>query len=121
VDLFFAAIKETFDVGNDMLEADQDLRALRQRVSAATYHAEFLILAAKVGWNNDALASQFYRGLKDQIREEIMMRHECSSTLKEIADLAIQIDSCIFEVQIEKKGRYFQGKPNSKVQRDVPA
>jgi hypothetical protein len=24
-------------------------------------------------------------------------------------------------VQMEKKGRYFQGKPNSKVQRDVPA
>jgi hypothetical protein len=35
------------------------------------------------------------------------MRHERSSTLKEMADLAIQIDSYIFEVQIEKKGRYF--------------
>jgi hypothetical protein len=82
---------------------------------------EFSILAAKVGWNDDALASQFYRGLKDQIREEITMRHERPSTLKEMADLAIQIDSHIFEVQMEKKGRYFQGKPNSKVQRDVPA
>jgi hypothetical protein len=121
VDLFFTAIKETFDVGNDTLEADRDLRALRQRVSAATYRAEFSILAAKVGWNDDALASQFYRGLKDQIREEITIRHERPSTLKEIADLAIQIDSRIFEVQMEKKGRYFQGKPNSKVQRDVPA
>jgi hypothetical protein len=29
VDLFFTAIKETFDVGNDTLEADRDLRALR--------------------------------------------------------------------------------------------
>ena len=89
VDLFFTAIKETFDVGNDTLEADRDLRALRQRVSAATYHAEFSILAAKVGWNDDALASQFYRGLKDQIREEITMRYERPSTLKEMADLAI--------------------------------
>jgi hypothetical protein len=49
VDLFFAAIKETFDVGNDTLEADRDLRMLRQRTSAATYRAEFSILAAKVG------------------------------------------------------------------------
>jgi hypothetical protein len=46
---FFKAIKETFDVGNNMLEADRDLRVLRQRASAAAYRAEFSILAVKVG------------------------------------------------------------------------
>jgi hypothetical protein len=121
VDLFFAAIKETFDVGNDVLEADRDLRVLRQRTSAAAYRAEFSILAAKVGWNDDALASQFYRGLKDQVRTEITMHHVRPSTLRGMADLAIQIDTRIFEVQMEKKGSYFQGKSNTKVQRDVPA
>jgi len=118
---FFTALKETFDVGNDTLEADRDLRALRQKTSAAAYRAEFSILAAKVGWNDDALASQFYRGLKEQVRVEITMRHDRPSTLKGMAELAIEIDSRIFEVQMEKKGSYFQGKPNSKVQRDVPA
>jgi hypothetical protein len=29
IDLFFIAIKETFNVGNDILEADYDLRTLR--------------------------------------------------------------------------------------------
>jgi hypothetical protein len=57
VDTFFAAIEETFNVGNDMLEADCDLRVLRQRTSATTYYVEFLILVAKVGWNDDVLAS----------------------------------------------------------------
>jgi hypothetical protein len=104
---FFAAIKETFDVGNDTLEADRDLRVLRQRTSAAAYRAEFSILAAKVGWNDDALASQFYRGLKDQVRTEITMHHERPATLKGMADLAIQINTRIFEVQLEKKGSYF--------------
>jgi hypothetical protein len=104
---FFAAIKETFDVGNDTLEADRDLRVLRQRTSAAAYRAEFSILAAKVGWNDDALASQFYRGLKDQVRTEITMHYERPSTLRDMADLAIRIDTCIFEVQLEKKGSYF--------------
>lgn len=103
----FAAMKETFDVGNDTLEADRDLRALRQKTSAAAYRAEFSILAAKVGWNDDALASQFYRGLKEQVRVEITMRHDRPSTLKGMADLAIEIDSRIFEVQMEKKGSYF--------------
>ena len=103
----FTAMKETFDVGNDTLEADRDLRILRQRTSAAAYRAEFSILAAKVGWNDDALASQFYRGLKDQVRTEITMHHERPATLKGMADLAIQIDTRIFEVQLEKKGSYY--------------
>jgi hypothetical protein len=89
VDIFFAAIEETFNVGNDTLEADRDLRVLRQRTSAAAYRAEFSILAAKVGWNDDALASQFYRGLKDQVRTEITMHHVRPATLKGMADLAI--------------------------------
>jgi hypothetical protein len=29
VNIFFTTIKETFNVGNDTLEADRDLRALR--------------------------------------------------------------------------------------------
>jgi hypothetical protein len=49
VDIFFAAVEETFNVGNDTLEADRDLRVLRQRTSAAAYRVEFSILAAKVG------------------------------------------------------------------------
>jgi hypothetical protein len=43
------------------------------------------------------------------------MYHERLSTLKGIADLAIEINSRIFEVQMEKKGNYFQGKANTKV------
>jgi hypothetical protein len=49
VNIFFTAIEETFNVGNDTLEADRDLRVLRQRTSAAAYRAEFSILVAKVG------------------------------------------------------------------------
>ena len=49
VESFFAAIKETFDVRNDALEADYDLRVLRQRTSTVAYYAEFSILVAKVG------------------------------------------------------------------------
>jgi hypothetical protein len=49
VDTFFAAIEETFNVGNDILEADHDLRVLRQRTSATAYCTEFSILAAKIG------------------------------------------------------------------------
>jgi hypothetical protein len=46
---FFVAIKEMFDVRNDTLEANCDLRVLQQRTSTAIYRIEFSILAAKVG------------------------------------------------------------------------
>jgi hypothetical protein len=49
VDIFFAVVEETFNVGNDILKANRDLRVLRQRTSAATYCIEFSILVAKVG------------------------------------------------------------------------
>ena len=49
VDKFFDNIKQVFNIGNDILEADRDLRQLRQKTSAATYRAEFSILVAKVG------------------------------------------------------------------------
>jgi hypothetical protein len=35
------------------------------------------------------------------------MHYERPSTLRDMADLAIRIDTCIFEVQLEKKGSYF--------------
>ena len=45
----FIIIKETFDVGNNTLEANYNLRILCQRTSATTYYIEFLILVVKVG------------------------------------------------------------------------
>ena len=57
----FDEIEEVFDNSDEALEADRDIRALRQRTSAAQYRAEFQILAAKLDWNDDALASEFYR------------------------------------------------------------
>jgi hypothetical protein len=53
----FDAMEETFDYGDDTLEAERDIRMLRQKTSAAAYKAEFQILAAKIEWNDDALSS----------------------------------------------------------------
>jgi hypothetical protein len=42
----FDEMEATFDYGDEALEAERDLLALRQRASAAKYKAEFQILAA---------------------------------------------------------------------------
>jgi hypothetical protein len=116
----FDAMEETFDYGDDTREAERDIRQLRQRTSAAAYKAEFQILAAKIDWNDEALASQFYRGLKERVREEITLRNERPDTLKGMFDLAVTIDTRIFELQLEKKGSYAQEGSNRKAKRNVP-
>jgi hypothetical protein len=116
----FDAMEETFDYGDDTLEAERDIRILRQKTSAAAYKAEFQILAAKIEWNDDALSSQFYRGLKERVREEITMHHERPSTLRSMFELAITIDTRLFELQLEKKGSYAQEGANRKAKRNVP-
>jgi hypothetical protein len=117
----FDEMEEVFDNGDEALEADRDIRALRQRTSAAQYRAEFQILAAKLDWNDDALASEFYRGLKDRVREEITLRNDRPSTFKDLSELAIKIDNRIFELQLEKRGSYAHNNgANRKAKRNVP-
>lgn len=116
----FDEMEEVFDNGDEALEADRDIRALKQRTSAAHYRAEFQILAAKLDWNDDALASQFYRGLKEGVRREITLHHERPSVLKDLAELAIKIDQRMFELQLEKRGDYANHGANRKSKRDVP-
>jgi hypothetical protein len=117
----FDEMEEVFDNGDEALEADRDIRALRQRTSVAQYRAEFQILAAKLDWNDDALASEFYRGLKDRVREEITLRNDRPSNLKDLSELAIKIDNRIFELQLEKRGSYAQNNgANRKAKRNVP-
>jgi hypothetical protein len=117
----FDEMEEVFDNGDEALEADRDIRALRQRTSVAQYRAEFQILAAKLDWNDDALASEFYRGLKDKVREEITLRNDRPSNLKDLSELAIKIDNRIFELQLEKRGSYAHNNgANKKAKRNVP-
>lgn len=44
----FEEIEGVFDNSNKAIEADRDIRALRQKTLAAKYRAEFQILAAKI-------------------------------------------------------------------------
>jgi hypothetical protein len=91
-------MEETFDYSNDTREVERDIRQLRQRTSTVAYKAEFQILAAKINWNDDALVSQFYRGLKERVREEITLYNNRPDTLKGMFDIAVTIDTRIFEL-----------------------
>jgi len=101
----FEEIRSTFGYGNEQQEAEREIQALRQRGSATKYKAEFQILAARLDWDDNALAALFYQGLKDNIKDELS-RDERPDTLREMSETAIRIDTRIWERQLEQKGGF---------------
>jgi hypothetical protein len=62
----------------------------------AKYKAEFQTLVVKTSWNDEAIIAQFYRGLKEQIKDEIA-RRERPTTPKGMYDLTMKIDERFYE------------------------
>ena len=77
---------------------------MRQTASVSAYAAEFRKYQTRVEWDDTALASQFYRGLKDVVKDDIM-RSDRPTTLQAMIDLAIKIDNRYLERAYEQKGR----------------
>jgi len=118
-DTLFQEIRSTFGYGNEQQEAERAIQNIRQRNSAAKYKAEFQILVAKLNWNDEAIAAQFYQGLKENIKDEIA-KGDRPTTFKGMSDLAIKIDTRIWERQLERKGNFPPVGANRKVQREPP-
>ena len=110
----FQELQASFGYSNEQMEAERALQTIQQRGPVSKYKAEFQTLVVKTSWNDEAITAQFYRGLKDQIKDEIA-RGDRPTTPKDMYDLAMKIDERIYERQIEKKGGFFYGRPNTKV------
>ncbi|OMJ19525.1 Retrotransposon-like protein 1, partial [Smittium culicis] len=89
------------------------LRRLKQTNSAATYASDFRRLSALISWNDSALCSQYYEGLKEDVKD-LFARFERPESLPELIDLSIKIDNRLFERTLEKSIRprqYFNNTP----------
>jgi hypothetical protein len=115
----FEEIRSTFGQINEQQEAERALFRVRQQGPATKYKADFHTLAARVDWNDQAFAAQFYQGLKDSVKDEIA-RGERPTSLKEMEDLAIKIDTRIWERQQEKSGKFVPRVANTQAKRDKP-
>jgi hypothetical protein len=85
--------------------AERHIQNLRQKGSAATYTAEFQQYMNKTDWNDDALKAQYYRGLKDAVKDEIA-RSDRPESLPDMIEMAIKIDNRHFERNLERRGQY---------------
>lgn len=104
-ELFCRELKGTFGDPDEVATAERQLYNIRQRGSVASYVADFMRHATLVHWNDEAKSAQFYRGLKDVIKDELA-RSSKPHDFKELQDRAIRIDTRLFERQLEKGERY---------------
>ena len=85
------------------------MQSLWQTGSAANYASKFQQLAAQIQWGAVPLVVQFYKGLKDRVKDDIARVNQ-QSQLQSMITLAIQIDDRQYERELEKKGTYNFGK-----------
>jgi hypothetical protein len=101
---FVQKLQQIYGNMDEELEAERRIYELRQKGSAKDYTVQFQQQAARLStWNDGALASQYYRGLKDHVKDEIA-RDVRPSTLASMINTAVQIDDRAYERKLEKRG-----------------
>ena len=84
---------------------EQTLMNLQQWESVTTYAAEFQRIAFKTEWEDVLLIMQFYRGLKNSIKNNITKIKQ-SDTLQVMIRLTVWIDNQHHKQHIEKNQQY---------------
>ena len=87
------------------------MQSLRQTGFAADYASKFQQLAAQTQWRAVPLVAQFYKRLKDRVKDNVAQVKR-PSQLQSMITLAIRIDDRQYERELERKGTYNFGKKN---------
>lgn len=102
LEVFTETLQQVFDHPVSGREAARRLLDLRQgHQSVADYAIEFRTLASESKWDSEALLSTFYRGLSEDVKDELASR-DWGSSLEELITLAIRIDNRIRERRRER-------------------
>ena len=80
--------------------ATRQLQQLRQTGPASQYTATFRRFALETGWNDTALVTSYYDGLRDNIKNELA-RMKRPDNLEELINLVITMDEQLYERQME--------------------
>jgi hypothetical protein len=81
--------------------------------SAVKYAAEFQWIAALMNWDDDALVLQYYWGLNETIKDEIVRMNQ-PEELQNMINIFININSCQWEQQMKRTEHY-----TSKMWKDI--
>jgi len=89
-------LQKAFKVVDEKWAAERRLYILKMNKSAAKYAAEFQRITALMNWNDDALVLQYYWGLNETIKDEIVRMNQ-PEELQNMINIFININSCQWE------------------------
>jgi len=94
-----------FKVVDKKWAAERRLHILKMNKLTVKYAAEFQRIAALMNWDDDALVSQYYWGLNETIKDEIV-RMNRPEELQNMINTFININSCQWEQQMKCTEHY---------------
>jgi hypothetical protein len=80
-------------------------KTIKQTGSASSYCTEFDNISQYLDWDEAALRSYFYDGLKDSVKNALSMLPEEPADLRLFQELCKRIDTRIYERSLESKGQ----------------
>lgn len=102
---FEESLKEVFGDPEENRTAERQLRNLKQRGSATEYAAKYRQITSRLeDWDSEPLMAQFYEGLKDEVKDELVKEDRPDELSKYIA-MAVRIDNRLYERRMEKRGQ----------------
>src|SRR6202165_3843093 len=102
---FKTDLRSLYGDPNLAASAEREICRLRQTSAVANYAAKFEEHRQYLEWNDAALRDQFYRGLKDEIKDELAPLGR-PATLAKLKELATRLDSRLQERALERRQAY---------------
>jgi len=98
-------LQRAFKVVDEKWAAERRLHILKMNKLTVKYAAEFQQIAALMNWDDDALVSQYYWGLNETIKDEIV-RMDRPEELQNMINIFININSCQWEQRMKRTEHY---------------
>jgi hypothetical protein len=103
---FLEAFAEAFGEHDKARWATTKIRSLRQGTrSASVYASDFRQLASDINWDEEALMSQFYWGLRDDVKDLLLSLPD-PRTLNEAISQAVRCDNRLFQRRQDQRSRH---------------
>ena len=106
--LFTAELTRIFEVYNEVATPKQQLGKLHQQGSSHSYTAKFQQIASFLEWGDLALSYQYYKRLKDNVKDRILEQGQPDS-LNKLINMPIQINNRQHKQQMKQNTQQPKG------------
>lgn len=101
---FVEYLRRSYGDPDEKGTAERKIQTLSQKGSASAYFADFQQYSAVLGWDDAPLVSMAIRGLKDELRDQLVLIGDRPKTLSELIDVVVRLDNRLWERKQEKRG-----------------